>query len=369
MADPQAQQSRGPGVYVRLELGVSWSPRQGPKKHQLTYMSKAFQQGTRLIQTPTGLHALTGIDSVARQQAHHEHRLVHATQQYPPHAGTRSQDHQTQQARQYNYFAYQYPSTTPTYQAQDNAYSNMFSRPILEGGPSAYDLAALQDGRCSRSHSGSSRERGRSAPAPAIDRNSWDAEPEPLGATALPQRTTRPEFWKAVPATPPIPIHPEDTTVSSPLSSNPDASTSLRDVSNSSGQRSQGRSRHVPQEAATRSADDRARGRAVEIESLATALMTVDNGFEDQWWYQGTRWVNIAGELVSPVALREVELQSGNMGWAVAEGGVVPRDSLQIHASSSSAIDIVSPMSEFPSPAPSFVLQRSLTTRSEELHT
>lgn len=49
--------------------------------------------------------------------------------------------------------------------------------------------------------------------------------------------------------------------------------------------------------------DDRERGRAVEMVSLAAAMMTVDNGFEDQWWNRGTRQITQAGDLISPASM------------------------------------------------------------------
>lgn len=51
--------------------------------------------------------------------------------------------------------------------------------------------------------------------------------------------------------------------------------------------------------------DDRERGRSAEMASLAAAMMTVDNGFEDQWWYQGTRQTTQAGDLISPASLSQ----------------------------------------------------------------
>lgn len=53
----------------------------------------------------------------------------------------------------------------------------------------------------------------------------------------------------------------------------------------------------------SRDVDDRQQGRAREMETLATAMMTVDNGFEDQWWYQGHRLSNVAGDLISSGSL------------------------------------------------------------------
>lgn len=53
----------------------------------------------------------------------------------------------------------------------------------------------------------------------------------------------------------------------------------------------------------TQQVDDRERGKAVEMASLAAAMMTVDNGFEDQWWNRGTRQTTQAGDLISPASI------------------------------------------------------------------
>lgn len=121
-----------------------------------------------------------------------------------------------------------------------------------------------------------------------------------------------------------------------------------------------------------RDVEDRDRGQTKEMQSLAMAMLTVDNGFEDQWWYQGPRLITIAGDLFAqtPVA----QSRDGTVGWAVA------REDRQVHqprresitsagTPGFSAVDIVSPVSDFSSPISSYQgLRRSLTTRSDELH-
>lgn len=143
-------------------------------------------------------------------------------------------------------------------------------------------------------------------------------------------------------------------------------------------------------------ASDRDKGKAREMQSLAAALVTVDNGFEDQWWYQGPRLVHIGGKIVEPVgdASRhdthdfdqdfDYDGLAGTVGWVVSpqdtpsplrrsdqEQEVVHPSwtSFQAMTPRTSIVDMVSPVSEFASPVPSFRgLQRSLTTRSDELH-
>lgn len=129
--------------------------------------------------------------------------------------------------------------------------------------------------------------------------------------------------------------------------------------------------------------DDRTRGRSQEMQSLATALMTVDNGFEDQWWYQGSRLVNVTGSVLVPTAPPRVNDGTGGLHGVLPERETAefpsrPTRSASFQPSSSSfqpasprssVVDIVSPMSDYPSPMSSFGgLRRSLTTRSDELH-
>lgn len=116
---------------------------------------------------------------------------------------------------------------------------------------------------------------------------------------------------------------------------------------------------------AHRGVDDRDKVRTKEMQSLATAMMTVDNGFEDQWWYQGPRLVNIAGDLIPPAVLAENYHRSSDGAYPGA------RDVISSQAAGSPAgtmADVVSPVSDVSNSGSSFILRRSLTTRSEELH-
>lgn len=111
-------------------------------------------------------------------------------------------------------------------------------------------------------------------------------------ATVLPRRKPLPQPFKALPATPAQFRLGEEGMPWSPLafpmeSGDADDALATRDS--------------APEFAP--GLDDREKGRAWEMESLAAAMMTVDNGFEDQWWYQGPRLVSVAGDLISPTAL------------------------------------------------------------------
>lgn len=120
---------------------------------------------------------------------------------------------------------------------------------------------------------------------------------------------------------------------------------------------------HADREIPAQPVDDQDQGRTMEIQSLATALMTVDNGFEDQWWYQGTRLVNIAGDLISPAAVAERYAQCTQYAIGTVISPISERG-MGVETWQHFNHDEVSPSTTFSSP-----LRRTLTTRSEELHT
>ncbi|CCF41268.1 hypothetical protein CH063_11598 [Colletotrichum higginsianum] len=119
-------------------------------------------------------------------------------------------------------------------------------------------------------------------------------------------------------------------------------------------------------------------GRRQELEALSAAMMTVDNGFENQWWYQGERQqtIPLAGDLLTSTAHGTTTATAQaipqtpmpppshdsreSMGWATDQGG--SRDAMMSGTLYNPSV-LVSPMSEYASPR----IHRSMTTRSEEL--
>ncbi|KAL2877496.1 hypothetical protein SGCOL_007240 [Colletotrichum sp. CLE4] len=250
------------------------------------------------------------------------------------------------------------------------------------------------------SRSSSSHERGSSAPPPWND-SPWDAEPDALGSSALPRQRPRaqnaPDYWKALPEVPSRFRLGEDEMPWSASSwpgefGMPDESEVVDDYSSELSMKFRDVSLTNATPMPRERGDD---GRRHDLEALSAAMVTVDNGFENQWWYQGERQQItapgvVAGDLhttaaalanttttataeavVSPLPPLQTPVhlhqQLGgydtreSMGWVSAQGG----DS---HASMMSATIynpsvLVSPMSEYASPR----LHRSMTTRSEEL--
>ncbi|KAJ2990333.1 hypothetical protein NUW58_g3004 [Xylaria curta] len=108
--------------------------------------------------------------------------------------------------------------------------------------------------------------------------------------------------------------------------------------------------------------------RAKELESLSTAMVTVDNGFENQWWNQGQReptaWF--------PQAASEDDVRPMSTADAILLSAAEPPSGVETYSpntlSSQGFRDLVSPLSDasprFNNSSP---LQRSLSTRSDEL--
>ncbi|KAK4244738.1 hypothetical protein C7999DRAFT_34929 [Corynascus novoguineensis] len=97
-------------------------------------------------------------------------------------------------------------------------------------------------------------------------------------------------------------------------------------------------------------------GRARELGALSAAMMTVDNGFESQWWYQGRR--------DTVVSTGESPIHRWSTGPMSASTAASPVDTMCLPAG------VVSPLTDAafsPAQVPASLLQRTLSTRSEEL--
>lgn len=93
--------------------------------------------------------------------------------------------------------------------------------------------------------------------------------------------------------------------------------------------------------------------------------MTVDNGFENQWWNQGQR-DSVTEEAALP---QDPQPSSRNsLGWAVASNASTRHDRSSQDRLSIATTDVVSPLPSFVSPdSAGPPLTRSLSTRSDEL--
>lgn len=355
MANTSRRQRLRPQVYVHVEFGVSWTADQPPRNHEMTYRSRGLRE--RLPPFPRQV------------PAPNTNYLSDAAPQLPP--------------APYDWNMYHgYYAPPPPHPEQ--------SRDVhQEGGGDGAPR------RSSRSESRSSHERGQSAPPP-IGNNPWDvsvSQEQQLAyqttSTGHDARQQPPEVWKALPEVPArfrlgedslpwgawsVPYgydpeaHPQDDeshqhqpsgSLAGQSGWNVASATSPTEVSVfSPGPSGPGFRPHDPS------------GRAQELGALGAALMTVDNGFENQWWYQGRREAVDTGEVVgeaiqSPQRFSRDDASA--LGWAVAASSSSDRfDGLW---SAPTDVDVMSPLPAYASPDSSHhpPLGRSLSTRSDEL--
>lgn len=131
-----------------------------------------------------------------------------------------------------------------------------------------------------------------------------------------------------------------------------------------------------PAEPPSERGDDPARRR--ELEALGSAMMTVDNGFENQWWNQDERGERRHLEAMHPPPATGEQVQEQMaLGWVGAllppsssfDGngkrlsfdGMSPEDSVGPSLNNL----VISPVSSYSGPVGN--LTRSLSTRSDEL--
>ncbi|KAI8627509.1 hypothetical protein F5Y19DRAFT_168765 [Xylariaceae sp. FL1651] len=316
-----------PQVFVQLAFGLSWSDRHIPRSHTFSYTSKNLKE--------------------ARESGHFPRQVppvntkFFADPESRPHRGQDSSQRQPRGERHHR--DEEHPRGRP---------SN--PRPVRAGQLSP-PRESRSDGRRA------THERGSSAP-PLNHDSSWDDEagtsatlfPGPTRATRIP-----PQARKNQPANPAQFRLGEDGL---PWSAwawpfDPDGDENEPAFIN-----------HpitVPLSPPNRRRSEDPQ-RVQELESLSTALMTVDNGFENQWWYQGER------ESTAFFAPKTIEDDARPMSVAdaVLLSAAEPPSGVDTYSPNTeeSFRGLVSPLSDV---SPSFnlpgPLQRSFSTRSEEL--
>ncbi|KAI0542470.1 hypothetical protein GGR58DRAFT_497022 [Xylaria digitata] len=307
-----------PQLFVQLTWGVSWSDRHIPRTHTVSYTSKHLRNARNSGHFP-------------RQEPCHQHRRQDSLQRQYRGERHHHRDHDRPRGRATN------------------------SRPRHPG--------TLSPPRESRSDSRrTNNERGSSAP-PAVHDGPWSDEEGGPSATLFPRpsRTTRnpPHVWKDLPTNPARfrlgedglpwsasawPFDAEGSEDEPPFANLP---TTLPLSPSSNRPHSED-----PQ-------------RVKELESLSTAMVTVDNGFENQWWNQGER------ESIAwfPPDTPEEDVRPMSTADAVLLSAAEPPSGVDTYSPNIESLrDLVSPLSDF---SPSFnissPLQRSNSTRSDEL--
>ncbi|KAK7426336.1 hypothetical protein QQZ08_007237 [Neonectria magnoliae] len=377
-----------PAIYVHFEFGVSWAPRHTPRNRQLTYMSKSMRDRAnhfpRQLPPPTTNFLTAPVVYQQPSQSQTQPQLQIQPQIQLQHYG---QPHNTQQPC----FPREIVAVPPLSQQQQQRQPPQHQHQQLQ--PETLQWEALPDQRLSRSQTRSSHERGRSAPPPFND-SPWDVNAEPSNSNTMgnTQRSRpQPEVWKALPATPNQFRLGED---GMPWSSWTFPMGYADDDNDDSDEQAYRRQSNTPQVLETSPGssrrpefNDRDKSKVREMQSLAAAMVTVDNGFEDQWWYQGPRLVNVGGNLLPTTTGARVDADGiddtatwpgpaqflgsqEERGYQQEQGVAQPSwASFRLNSSRSSIVDIVSPVSEFSSPVSGYNgLHRSLTTRSDELH-
>ncbi|KAF5016939.1 hypothetical protein F66182_11221 [Fusarium sp. NRRL 66182] len=401
-----------PTFYIHFEMGVSL-PKVLSKDRHITYTSKSMRD--RANQFPRHLPSANTnyLSAPAPYPVAYQHMPTHTQppQTRPQHQlayracnlspNTYSRDHVSLGIAQEPRYQPYRPQPSPNY--IEEYYAPAVTVRSQQGRVQAEEVR-----RSSRSLSRSSYERGRSAPPP-LNSSPWDA-------TLNYDSRGEPQLWKALPASPnQFRLGENDMpwdTWSFPMGFNDNTEDSEHNEGGECRTRSSEASLRatwgpeIPGESSRAihpvQVDDRAQGKEKDIQSLASALMTVDNGFEDQWWYQGPRLVNLHGTVLVPTAVPKSsfhpEHQQSSVGWAVSleeqerqkkeqqqqqkchhrqlslqeqqlKSFVHSGASFQPVSPRSSMADIVSPLSDYSSPQSTFGgLRRSLTTRSDELY-
>jgi hypothetical protein len=365
-----------PQVYMHFEFGMSLGGNGPPRHHEVTYRSRGLRE--RSSNFPRAVPARsTNYLSAPAQHVQHSH---------PPPSGQ-------QTSYYYGSLADQPSQHVPIYYYGGPPVEPQQPRIYYYGSPARHPEPEpdVHSGRPSRDSRRSSHERGNSAP-PGFGDNPWDVDLAP-GEAPFPASTLSGTFpspaaidpWKALPEIPSryrlgedempwdawsVPHgydpdeHPQDDEVgpSTATNYNPERprssgviATSPTDVSTFS---------IGPTGPPYRPGDP---GRITELAGLSSAMVTVDNGFENQWWYQGGRASVATAEAggVPPPS----RFSRNSLGWAVASTSDLresePRqfmaaDVTSLPSTHSGEIGSLDTTSYQPR-------TRSLTTRSDEL--
>jgi hypothetical protein len=355
-ASPSDRRGVGPQIYVHVEFGVSWN-KKPPKNHEITFKSRNMRerepQFPRRVAAPnTNYLAAIHTFEERRSRTRQPHR-VRTEPGESQHVRRNLGYHNEHQMQEYYH---------------------------IDPPPYGDDQPAAPESRLARGESRPSHERGRSAPPP-LGENPWDvnfsrrqqdAEAEPWITPA--------DQWKALPAEPsqfrlgeggmpwsawswPFEYHQDGPShhdyYDEGMSSRSGPARDRGDFSASHAMASS----YPPGSSALPRHDET--GRVRDLGALSAAMMTVDNGFENQWWNQGERVVVPADDSVAP---RLTTPEPQGRAWSPADVGMSAGSGPE-ERHSVAATSIVSPITaNSESPLPHFQsLHRSLSTRSEEL--
>lgn len=354
MESPTRNKQWGPEIFLHLEFRVSWGGKKQPpaKNHQITYRSRGLRERApvfpRQVPAPNTnyLAAIHTFDS--RQSRVREWRENCAT--------SPNRHHQMQE-----------------YYQGEQQRTHLQIPEIREPEPEP------EQERPTRADAPSSHERGRSAPPP-LGENPWDVNVSQNQARASDLNRQWGEIRRK-----PLPAPPSEFRLgdggqpwsnwSLPVGYDPDMHPQDDDDekhlpvrSDTAGGRNSTTyatnptivSVFSPEPAPQPRARDLETGRARDLGALSAAMMTIDNGFENQWWNQGNRETVYTDE--QPRTPDDSPIQRWSTG-PMNETPILPASPPRLPTG------IVSPMTEAalsPAVQPS-ILQRTMSTRSEEL--
>ncbi|KAK3984941.1 hypothetical protein QBC44DRAFT_312730 [Cladorrhinum sp. PSN332] len=373
----QTTEWRGPEIYLHLEFRVAWSKKQQQqpsKSHQVTYRSRSSRERApafpRQVPAPN-TNYLAAIRDFDQRQAH-----VRELRQSYLHSQPQRGHSQLQE-----------------YYQRDEPRGRQQEVPIIrEPQPPHRESRSRADSR-------SSYERGRSAPPP-FGENPWDVNVAQRKALpAVPSQFRLGEgvepwsTWSLPPGFGTDMFSSEEVDELTTLPRRDTQRDSITYATNPAmvstfspepATRQQDQQRPATPPPTT---DPVSTGKERELGALAAAMVTVDNGFENQWWYQGQRKRVVAEDgdqnegLMTPTITTPIEspvLSSASnsyLRWPSVPTGDFPRADVdeegEEEGASSSAVPtgIVSPMTEAAlSPAPVFAsLHRNSTPPSEPM--
>ncbi|KAK4161664.1 hypothetical protein QBC43DRAFT_268250 [Cladorrhinum sp. PSN259] len=345
-------ESSGPEIYFHLEFRVAWSKKQQQqpsKPHQVTYRSRNSRERApefpRQVPAPNTNYLAAIRDFDQRQAQVRELRQNHLNS-HPQRGHSQLQEY---------------------YQGEESRGRQLEVPTIQE--------PQYRESR-SRADSKSSYERGHSAPPP-FGENPWDVNVSrgqgqggAFNRKALPAVPSQFRLGEGVEPWSTWSLPPDFGTEMFSSTEVEELTTPRRDTQRDSAtyathptmvstfspepcsNKQQQRQRPTTP---PHTADPVSTGKERELGALAAAMVTVDNGFENQWWYQGER--------------KRVAVEDGSEHMRTPPM-TTPIDSPEEGGTTSTVpTGIVSPMTEAAlSPAPVFAtLHRSMSTRSEEL--
>ncbi|KAK3690010.1 hypothetical protein B0T22DRAFT_184743 [Podospora appendiculata] len=360
MDHTSATERWGPQVYLHVEFGVSFSSRHAPKNHEIDISYRSSRGSRRSSQFPRQVPAantnyLAAIhDFEQRQSRRRETR--HANHQHQHHRHHHYQGHVEDHPGAGTQHQHQHPQFYCHHQMQE-----YYQRQHEQHSQSHQQVPSPQ-GRQSRADSQSSHERGHSAPPPIND-SPWDvsfplSQPGDLDPEALSSQPPLDQL-KPLPAVPAqFRLGADGTSWSSwswPMGYDPAAHPQDQSDLNMPSVFSPESSRNLPDP-----------GRVQELGALSAAMMTVDNGFENQWWNHGGNEPTLEDEATAD---QENLASIRSLGWALADVPKPVGEQQTPPSSSLASANIVSPLSDYstlsPPPASQSQMRRTTSTRSE----